>query len=210
MKKRNLVIVGSVTLLFIGFFCVLKVQNTDTVLDKKLSPQIISDTDLVVVEVSPPSILDDELILNGELIVVDNYLELDTKNWETYTNSQFGFEIKYPSAWEVIAESGDDGHGYDLLFMNRERLITQPVAFMNIYEGDIKIDNEDIIRNLDVNGIDMTIVSLSSDTGWSFAEEWYFENNKYSYRYVETFATIEYDVPVLQNIIRSFRFVEVI
>lgn len=33
----------------------------------------------------------------------------ETANWKTYTNSKFGFEIKYPSNWKISTERSDAG-----------------------------------------------------------------------------------------------------
>jgi len=50
-----------------------------------------------------PIITDDELGEYEELMFPDN--TLDTSDWETYRNEEFGFEVRYPLGWVVIMQT---------------------------------------------------------------------------------------------------------
>lgn len=34
---------------------------------------------------------------------------VDTSDWNTYRNEEFGFEVKYPAQWEIKEKAGDNG-----------------------------------------------------------------------------------------------------
>jgi len=68
------------------------------------------------------------------------------KNWETYTNTRYGFSIQYPSDWPIGMES-DNGDGIQLYIGNPDADIR---AYAAIYDPEISdaflIQDENIKR----------------------------------------------------------------
>jgi len=109
---------------------------------------------------------------------------VDTSNWKTYRNEEFGFEIKYPNGWGIIDESVDSnslsvyigdkskygkGYGYDgdiFLFARYEAIssIEELVNKKGSQFSDKKVNIEDIY----IDGVEAfkTVVSTDEFPNW--------------------------------------------
>ena len=90
-----LIVIGVVVFIFGGND---KTQTNSTEFPKRPQPDQEMVTNEPVGDISD-TVLNGELGEYEELTFPDN--TLDTSNWETYRNEDFGFEVKYPADWEV-------------------------------------------------------------------------------------------------------------
>ncbi len=86
------------------------------------------------------------LILNPEIIIQDkphpypnpdiypinsaNYYEVDTTGWQTYTNSRYGFEFRYPKEWTFISGFVPGGVVKDDYFKDASGRILSVIPFL--------------------------------------------------------------------------------
>ena len=64
--------------------------------------------------------------------------EIDTSNWKTYRNEEYGFEVKYPEEWEISSEkaSGSQEQNTKLQFsVDFERLDRQNFLSIHIFSN---------------------------------------------------------------------------
>ncbi|MFH1029733.1 MAG: hypothetical protein V1770_00560, partial [bacterium] len=66
--------------------------------------------------------------------------EISTENWKTYRNEEYGFELKYPSEWEIAAENLQG----DIYFYHKDRRNEKGkvINMMYINESIININYE--------------------------------------------------------------------
>ncbi len=102
MKK--IVIILVLLIVAVGAFVMFgedKTQNNSKDFPERSQPDQEMTTDEPVGDIS-------DTVVNGELGEYDVLTfpdnTLDTSNWETYQNEDFGFEVKYPADWEVDDE----------------------------------------------------------------------------------------------------------
>jgi hypothetical protein len=84
--------------------------------------------------------------------------EVDTSDWLTYTNEEYGFSFKYPEEWgNVEEEPGLTEGNVSLLFSNREALVSQslvsPIISVTSNEKGVDGDN---LPPFDYAAIDFT------------------------------------------------------
>lgn len=73
--------------------------------------------------------------------VVSDKAENSIANWKTYTNKEYGFEIKYPSNWTIDEQSYKDN--------NLGTIVSGSIDFID--ENSIKNANIMIISEQDIN-----------------------------------------------------------
>jgi len=119
--------------------------------------------------------------------------EIDTSNWKTYRNEEFGFEVKYPEEWDILSDSVDKNK-----FMKDDRIIIylgdkNKYAKGSGYDGEMTISvyskqdkNLDYIiestgsqfsdkkirtENIKVNGLKATKIIITTN----IIKNWYYE-----------------------------------
>ena len=75
--------------------------------------------------------------------------QVSTTGWQTYTNTQFGFEFKYPADWKIVNEKKVDNQ--TLLTLGfaspEENAIGKYTANLTIYSGDTFNNNlNDLVK----------------------------------------------------------------
>jgi hypothetical protein len=148
---KNLLIITNL-FLFMGAGC-----TTQTTTNSTVSGDLVTNTNTVSDDNT--NIIVDSANTN-ETVEVDNTNvntntesdeAVDTSDWLTYTNEEYGFSFKYPAEWgNVDAQSGLPAGEASLLFSNRENATDQysitPV--IKVYPDVTKIDPEDNNGNL--------------------------------------------------------------
>lgn len=146
---------------------------------------------------------------------------LDTSDWQTYHNEEFGFEVRYPSGWKVKIKplaSNIEPEGLSLFFARRVHP-DHVISNHNIIEGSVAIlgiSKGNLIERMLQHGGDKEVLNINNMTVYKLSKNppsypyinWYFEKESFVYNFVETDATQDEDVPILQNIIHSFMFTD--
>ena len=105
----------SIPSIFIGLSVVVAVLVLGWVVFVKSNP---------VVSVQMPVVSDDEIVVDDDIpIVEDNDIsEIDTSDWKSYRNEEFGFEVKYPEDWFIYDYYYDgEKHSENLYIQNFSR-----------------------------------------------------------------------------------------
>ncbi len=97
MIKKHLIIITILILISFGGILVYA-----SFLDKEEPVKPIDNT--LSNDISEPDDNGDNQ--NQDKIKEDDILEIDTSDWETYSNEEFGFEIKFPEDWQFNETKG--------------------------------------------------------------------------------------------------------
>jgi len=82
----------------------------------------------------------------------------EAAHWETYTNTKYGFEVKYPDYWEIDSSSWDTEDGIEYSFNYHY------IPFLNISNGETKRIGLGIINIL--NGENYDFNSIADFRKW--------------------------------------------
>jgi|SRR3989338_4563687 len=129
-KNIILIVFFMLAIVIIGFFPLRKATMIWPYPSSNFPPREEGEripVDEVPVKEIYPIITDDETGEYEELTFPDN--TLDTSDWQTYRNEEFGFEVRYPRGWDVLENT------------KQQMLKRDPsVTFEPSYQGQIILD----------------------------------------------------------------------
>jgi len=93
--------------------------------------------------------------------------EIDTSNWKTYRNEEYGFEFKYPEGWTISAKRVADPY-YSIVTYNNDLQIFSVAVHEGIFPSlyDLSVDGLSVrhVGNIKVSGYaGLKEISLAED-----------------------------------------------
>ncbi|MDO8592317.1 MAG: hypothetical protein Q7R92_00920 [bacterium] len=64
----------------------------------------------------------------------------ETANWKTYTNAQYGLEVKYPSNWTSKGSWSENGGFFYVAFGTANSIDSKPLATLRVYPNQTTLD----------------------------------------------------------------------
>lgn len=153
-NSKNVILIVSFVLaiIIIGFFPLRKeiISLSDfyhNFLPRKEGERVPID-ELPIKEIYP-SITDDETGEYEELIFPDN--NVDTSDWQTYHNEEFGFEVRYPRGWVVKEYRKEQLQKEDLSHMYPEPFLGYIVldSLVPYFAVGVKFYNESVEQTIE-------------------------------------------------------------
>ena len=132
---------------------------------------------------------------------------IDTSDWKTYRNEEYGFEVKYPVDWVIGQEEPDTGNGLLLTFGGFK---TNNTVGLTIFKGSIndalrRVEPTPPIEIIEINGIPFRAVS-HKDSGFQSNYELYMEHNGFVYYFWEGFSGQPGDKDIINTLPTTFKF----
>jgi len=87
--------------------------------------------------------------------------EIDTSNWETYKNEEYGFEFKYPEGWDII----DSNDKISVYYKGWRRGLPEGGSGLDIEIGEITINKfiEDYNKSDISDGVSLSQITDQKD-----------------------------------------------
>lgn len=138
---------------------------------------------------------------------------LDTSDWQTYQNEEFGFEFKYPKDWKTVYVKGvcsTAGYGVAYVSISPQNLPRNEAGGTNICIDTNSFNYEDLLlamnweekRKVLVNNISGVVFDKKDENGeWLNFDTYNLSNGEVLYSFTDTGKK---DIGVLQQILLSF------
>jgi len=147
--------------------------------------------------------------------------EIDTSDWKTHTDKEYGFEVKYPKSYKLTDRVGgvSFGYKYDLdIIPNSEGLTLLEYINRNIIQtDDPRIGKTILKKSISIAGTDVVRFEgeiFGSEEGpWRYGIDVFWLKNKKIYRFSyspgvikEKINTVE--VAIFDQMLSTFKFIK--
>lgn len=161
----------------------------------------------------------------GERFMDKTIPEVEGVTWQTYTNTEYGFEMEYPKGWGVEKEDVKTLRGMFFEFYRQSQTHPDyPIASMlglGIYKGRLqeelqrdgywarRIEKYGLVSDANINGVDVYIYASELSDPQQIDLELSFEKNDFRYRFTQPMGTKSYENDkIIEHMIKTFHFLK--
>ena len=160
-----------------------------------------------------PSDMRERIYYSNEFTIKEKSA-LDTSNWQTYRNEEYGFEVKYPENLKIYKTEMAYGQnaGYEINFMEEEKLYGTSIKIFKINQGETNKEAFDRINKVELTNVikdKKMIAGIEAEyyrniPSHNSYDEVFFVYNDYFYG-VSKYAIGE---DIFDQILSSFKFID--
>lgn len=146
--------------------------------------------------------------------------EVEGVTWQTYTNTEYGFEMEYPKEWGVNIKNNNPYAVDSFTFYSGNHGPYPPVLSLDIFHGtlrefarqisdlDQRFKNRGMVPDATINGIDVFIRGQNEGSNQDTLSV-SFEKHGYTYSFGESFEWhSENNNKIIEHMIKTFHFLK--
>jgi hypothetical protein len=149
--------------------------------------------------------------------------EVEGVTWQTYTDTEYGFEMEYPKGWGVEKEDVKTSGGVAFMFYRIPNSHDPYSRFLslNIYRGKLRdalqrdgywsrrIEKNGLVPDAKINGMDVYIYASELHDPQQVDLFLSLERNNFVYHFTQPMGTKSYENDeIIEHMIKSFKFQE--
>jgi hypothetical protein len=127
----------------------------------------------------------------------------DLTSWSTYRNTQYGFQFKYPTAWQVEVAIPQNEQSFFISIIQHGHTLFYVHGFKGSLE-DMVSKESGTLPYFTLN----TTKIFVAESGMDISTSLKFEKNGYVYSIEPSFGAFECDTQVFNTIVGTFRFIK--